>query len=119
MTLSLAWTARWKRRTVWFALLLASRAVAQPVTEDSLQSLRAEFLEAYTAAQLGLNTKDGDSPALESYALYPYVVAARLTYAQQHASAGAKEADSLTENFLGAHGREPVTGPLRRAWLES
>ncbi len=110
---------QWKRRAVWLALLLASRAIAQPAAGDAAQTVRAEFFEAYAAAQLGLGTPESDSSALESYVLYPYVHAARLAYALQRASAGASEADRLTEEFLNAHGREPVTGPLRRAWLES
>ncbi len=110
---------QWKRRAVWLALLLASRAIAQPAANDTAQAVRAEFFEAYAAAQLGLGSPESDSSALESYALYPYVRAARLAYALQRASAAATEADRLTEDFLNAHGREVVTGPLRRAWLES
>ena len=108
-----------QQRAVWLVLLLASRAFAQPAAGDAAQAVRAEFLEAYTAAQLGLKSKDTDTPALEKYALYPYVEAARLTYALQRAPAGPSDADRLTENFLNAHGREVVTAPLRRAWLES
>jgi soluble lytic murein transglycosylase len=121
MTWSAAGNARaqWKRRAVWLVLLLASRAIAQPAAGEAPQPVRAEFFEAYTAAQLGLGSAERDSPALASYALYPYVRAARLAYALQRTSAGASEADRLTEDFLNAHGREPVTGPLRRAWLES
>ena len=78
-----------------------------------------EFLEAYTAAQLGLGSQETDSLALESYALYPYLRAARLAYALQRAGTVASETDRHTEEFLIAHGREVVTGPLRRAWLES
>ena len=110
---------QWKRRAVWLVLLLASRALAQPAAGDAPQAVRTEFFEAYTAAQLGLGSAESDSPALESYVLYPYVRAARLAYALQRAGAGASEADRLTDEFLNAHGREPVTGPLRRAWLES
>ena len=107
------------RRAAWLVLLLASRAFAQPAVGDAPQTLRAEFFEAYTAAQLGLGSAESDSPELVSYALYPYVHAARLAYALQRANAGASETDRLTEDFLNAHGREVVTGPLRRAWLES
>ncbi len=119
MTWSAARNARWKRRTVWFALLLASRSIAQPAAGDTPEAIRAVFVGTYTAAQLGLGSSESDSPALQSYALYPYVQAARLAHALQRAAAGAGEADRLTEDFLGAHGREPVTGPLRRAWLDS
>ena len=108
-----------KRRAVWLVLLLATRAIAQPAAGDAPQAVRTEFFEAYAAAQLGLGTNESDSPALESYALYPYVRAARLAYALQRAGAGASEADRLTDDFLNAHAREVVTGPLRRAWLES
>jgi soluble lytic murein transglycosylase len=48
------------------------------------------------------------------------VRAARLAYALQHAAAGAAgDVDLRTDEFLSAHGREPVAAPLRRAWLES
>jgi hypothetical protein len=118
---SSAWNARkqWKRRAVWLVLLLASRAIAQPSASDAPQAVRVEFFEAYTAAQLGLGSAESDSPALKSYALYSYVNAARLAYVLQRASAGPSDADRFTEDFLRAHGREPVTAPLRRSWLES
>ncbi|MEO8464719.1 MAG: transglycosylase SLT domain-containing protein [Gammaproteobacteria bacterium] len=119
MTWSKAWNATLQRRAVWLAVVLASRALAQPAATDEPQGVRAEFREAYTAAQLGLTSKETDTPALEAYALYAYVQAARLAYVLQHAPAGASEADRFTEDFLSAHGREPVTAPLRRAWLES
>jgi soluble lytic murein transglycosylase len=121
MTRPKAWNAsvRWRRRVACLALLCATRALAQPALQDPLQGVRTEFLEAYTAARLGVTHDGDDSPALANYALYPYVVAARLAYALEHAIGAVGEADQATEAFIAAHGREPVVGPLRRGWLES
>src|SRR5512143_757193 len=122
VTLSAAWRARRQggRRNVWLALLLlASQAVAQPSAGDDPEAVRAAFLDAYTAARLGVGDPENDTPALRSYVLYPYLGAARLAYALQHASPGSSEIDRLTESFLRTHTQEAVTGPLHRDWLES
>jgi soluble lytic murein transglycosylase len=106
-------------RVVWLALLLVSRAIAQPSAGDSAEAVRAEFQDAYTAAQLGADNPESDSPALARYALYPYLRAARLAYALEHASGSLGEVDRLTEAFLDDHRGEVVAGPLHRDWLES
>lgn len=102
------------------ALLFAAQATAQPgEVNPPGAELRAEFLEAYTAAQVGRGDPERDSPALEAYALYPYLRAARLGYALTRASGGWSEIDLDTEAFLDAHADEPVAGPLQRGWLAS
>ncbi len=112
-------TGRRGGRSLWLLLLLAAcRAVAQPV-DDPLEAVRAEFVDAYAAAQLGPSDPDNDSAALASYVLYAYLQAARLAYALEHAGAGEAEADRLTATFLDAHRGEAVAAPLHRAWLES
>ena len=58
-----------------------------------------------------------DSRELERYAIYPYLVAARL---RRDLDSAADEAlDARIDAFLAAHAGEPVTSALRRAWLTS
>jgi soluble lytic murein transglycosylase len=121
MTHSPAWKAnRQCGRALWLTLLLAaSRAFAQAAADGTPEAVRAEFVDAYAAAQLGSGDAVNDTPALVNYVLYPYLRAARLAFALEHVSAGDTEADRLTNAFLEAHRGETVTGALRREWLES
>jgi peptidoglycan lytic transglycosylase len=121
MTRSPAWKAKRQcGRALWLALLLAAfRATAQPAADGAAEAVRAEFVIAYAAAQVGQGDAANDTPALANYVLHPYLRAARLAYALGQASGADSEADRLTSDFLEAHRGEAVTGPLHRAWLES
>ena len=58
-----------------------------------------------------------DSPALEAYVLHDYLVAARLRRDVQ--SNPNDSVDTTVDEFLKAHGAQPVARPLRREWLAS
>jgi len=117
-----AWNARRliARRAVWLVLLLAARATAQPQAAGTPEeALREEFAVAYAAAQLGNDRPEDDSRALERYVLYPYLRAARLSYALSRVGGDRSDADDDTERFLKAHRSEPVAASLHQDWLES
>lgn len=59
-----------------------------------------------------------DSPQLKSYAIYDYLVAARLR--RDLAASGAEtELDAKIDEFVQAHNGQPVARGLRREWLAS
>lgn len=87
--------------------------------EDPLAAQRAEFQMAWARlADSSVNTED--SPALQSYVLYPYLQAARWQQALQASGATVPKAlDEQITAFLRAHDREPVAQDLRSNWLTS
>jgi len=100
-------------------LALLCATIGAAAADDPLAPQRAEFQRAW--AQLATSgTNHQDSPALQSYVLYPYLQAARLQQALQIAGINVpKTLDEQIADFLRAHDREPVATDLRIAWLTS
>jgi soluble lytic murein transglycosylase len=98
--------------------LLAVLALASEPTraKDGQSAVRGEFVAAMERVrehQADLT----DSPALRSYALHDYLVAERLSRDLQ---LNADESlDERIDQFLKAHAGQPVSRPLRAAWLAS
>ncbi len=87
---------------------------------SSLSATRLQFEQAYARTEAYLPGQSAtDSAALKAYPLYPYLQAARIEQALLAASGSTVPADRRAGAFLAAHGGEPVTYELRRAWLES
>ena len=85
-------------------LSLAFAASAQPG-----EATRGEFAAAYASPSPG---NDGDSEALRSYPLYPWLVAARLRIALPD-----EGGEAAAERFLGDSAEAPHGRDLRRALL--
>ncbi|MEO6079049.1 MAG: transglycosylase SLT domain-containing protein [Steroidobacteraceae bacterium] len=95
---------------------LTSSHAASPI--DPLGQ-RTEFQQAYgRIAEAPTVVATSDSATLRSYALYPYLQAARLSHALDVAGAGVSAAlDEQIAAFVRAHDGEPVAQDLRRSWL--
>jgi hypothetical protein len=105
-----------RTKVIW---LIASSALAvcgaraAPATSTGA---REEFMAANERIQ-SKQPDLPDSPALKAYAIYDYLVAARLRRDLQH---GADEAlDARIEAFVATHAGQPVIRALRRDWLMS
>ena len=87
--------------------------VAQPAEPEAA---RVAFMAAMQRVRL--HQPDGvDGPELKNYAIYSYVVAARL---RRDLNSQPNEAlDAAIDGFLQEHGSLPVTRALRREWLIS
>lgn len=84
-------------------------AAVRQAFRDALLRVPAEPSQAWSSAN--------DPPALRSYVLYDYLIAARLQFALQSAPGDAL--DAAIDSFLRTHAGQPVTRDLRRQWLES
>lgn len=109
----------WLRR--WFVLLLAAPAIATllggppgaaAATDQS--AARQDFLAAMQKVRFPESAVP-DSPALQAYAIYDYLVAARLR--RDLDLKASDELDAAVDAFLQAHGKQPVTRALRHDWL--
>lgn len=99
--------------------LLCASMVGAAETGDPLTAQRAEFQQAMARVGTAESTAE-DSPALQSYVLYPYLEAARFKQALQSSATNIpKTVDEQIADFLRAHEREPVATDLRQAWLTS
>jgi soluble lytic murein transglycosylase len=78
--------------------------------------VRLEFMAALQRARHGLPDLP-DSRALQHYAIYSYLIAARLHRDLDRAPGDALDAE--IDAFLKAHAGQPVSHTLRRAWLAS
>jgi soluble lytic murein transglycosylase len=97
--------------------LTGSRA-ASP--DDPLAAQRSEFQQAYARIADAPTIATADSASLRSYALYPYLQAARLGQALAAARASVPATlDDQIAAFLRANEGEPVAQDLRRNWLTS
>src|ERR1700674_803003 len=85
-----------------------------PLSSDS-EGVRQEFMAAMQRVRLH-QPDIPDSPALESYAIHDYLVAARL---RRDVSPPDENIDATIDAFLHAHTGQPVTRGLRRDWLTS
>jgi soluble lytic murein transglycosylase len=96
-------------------LLMAGHAQApRPSNSGALQSVREEFTAAMQRVRQNLGDLP-DSPGLRTYAIYDYLVAARL-----RRDVAQKPDDALDSNiaaFLAAHEGKPVARALRRDWM--
>ena len=93
---------------------------AQGAGPDAYADARRAFQEAY--ARVTANFPDesaADSEVLKSYALYPYLQAARIRQALNGSPDSLARVDQLATDFLAAHEQAPVSRALRRAWLDS
>lgn len=93
-------------------LLLPTLAIAQ----DDLSATRAAFNAALT--QVDSVAADGaDAPALSSYLLYPYVIAARLQ--REIKGAPTDETAARVQSFLTRYASWPIARDIRKSWLQS
>ncbi|MGO9933174.1 MAG: transglycosylase SLT domain-containing protein [Steroidobacteraceae bacterium] len=80
------------------------------------EKARREFVAAMQRVRLR-QPDSADSPALESYAIYDYLVAARLR--RDLLLRPGEALDATVDVFLQAHAGHPVAHGLRRDWLMS
>jgi soluble lytic murein transglycosylase len=102
------------RRLLAAPLLLIACAAAAADSAPALSA--AEFVAALQRARMSL-TEPPDSPALKSYPIYDYLIAARLQ--RDLAAAPSEERDTAVDDFLRAHDGQPVGRALRHQWLVS
>jgi soluble lytic murein transglycosylase len=102
------------RRFLALLVFLVACACARADTAPPLSS--AEFVAALQRARMGL-AEPPDSPALENYPIYDYLVAARLQ--RGLASNPTEERDTAVDDFLRAHEGQPVGHALRHQWMVS
>ncbi|HXB01003.1 MAG TPA: hypothetical protein VNW05_10780, partial [Steroidobacteraceae bacterium] len=102
------------------SILSAAFIVALPLLGSSAQlpadgqSGRQEFVAAMQRVRQG-QPDTADSPALKSYAIYDYLVAARLR--RDLTPRTGESLDVTIDAFLRAHAGHPVAHGLRREWL--
>ena len=102
----------------WLKALLGAAMVFAfaPVLSAQPAEVRDEFVAAMQRIRLH-QAEVPDSPALQSYAIHDYLVAARL---RRDLPLNANETlDATVDAFLRAHAGQPVTHGLRRDWLAS
>lgn len=95
-----------------FMAALPLIASAQPAADG--QAGRPEFLAAMQRVRQR-QPDTADSPALKSYAIYDYLVAARLR--RDLTLRPGESLDPTIDAFLRAHAGQPVAHGLRREWL--
>lgn len=103
------------------ALPLAAAVQAQSPAvpaEDALAAPRAEFRTAYALASAGVPAPGADSPDLQAYPLYPYLLAMRLQR-QLRPGVTVDGLDAEIAAYFGVHGDALAGRELRRAWLNS
>ena len=106
------------RMQPWLKALLGAAMVFAfaPVLSAQPAEVRDEFVAAMQRIRLH-QAEVPDSPALQSYAIHDYLVAARL---RRDLPLNANETlDATVDAFLRAHAGQPVTHGLRRDWLAS
>jgi soluble lytic murein transglycosylase len=111
----------WLKALIGAAMIwvFAQPAAAQPAAAQSTlqkDTVRTEFMAAMQRVRLHQPDMP-DSPALEHYAIYDYLVAARL---RRNLSLAADEnLDAAVDAFLRSHAGQLVARGLRRDWLAS
>src|SRR5260221_10570562 len=93
----------------------AAAAAGPPAAADP-ESTRQEFVAAMQRVRLNLPDTP-DSPALEAYAIHPYLVAAR--FRRDLTRKPDDALDTAIDVFLQAHAGQPVARSLRRDLLAS
>lgn len=101
------------------ALALAAPLIASPASAASDTAPSTAITEFQTAWQRITNGQPDqpDPPALQKLAIYPYLVAARLS--RDLAEPNASNVDARVAAFLAAHADEPVTRQLTTNWMQS
>jgi soluble lytic murein transglycosylase len=102
--------------TIW---VLAQSAAAQPAAARSTlqdDAVRTEFMAAMQRVRLHQPDMP-DSPALAHYAIYDYLVAARLR--RDLSVAADEKLDAAIDAFLHSHAGQLVAHGVRRDWLVS
>jgi soluble lytic murein transglycosylase len=99
-----------------FAVLVWLVACAAAAADTAPPLSSAEFVAAMQRARMGL-VEPPDSPALKSYPIYDYLIAARLQ--RGLASNPTEERDTAIDDFLRAHEGQPVGRALRHQWMVS
>jgi soluble lytic murein transglycosylase len=102
------------RRLLAVLVSLVACVAAAADTAPPLSS--AEFVAALQRARMGL-AEPPDSPALKSYPIYDYLIAARLQ--RGLATNPSEERDTAIDDFLRAHEGQPVGHALRHQWMVS
>lgn len=105
-----------RRSILSIALYLAGMHLGFAAPAADPGAARQDFIGAMQRIKLH-QPDTADSPALESYAIYDYLVAARL---RRDLTAVADETlDAKIDAFLKSHAGQPVARGLRRDWLLS
>ncbi len=100
---------------LWLLLVLSGPALGADSTPTATPP-QQQFVLAMNRVRLGLPDEE-DSVALRAYVIHDYLVAARL---RRDLKVSASDAlDARINDFLQAHGSEPVTRALRHEWLAS
>jgi soluble lytic murein transglycosylase len=98
------------------SLMPRADSTESPPAVTTPASVDQEFIAAMRRVRLG-SAETPDSPALRSFVIYDYLVAARLR--RELGAAPGEELDKAIDAFLEAHANEPVTRTLRHDWLAS
>ena len=113
------------RRTVSTFLIPLACALLTPLAahgataHDPFEKVRESFRRAYGEVDDVAAKRHPDSEALRTYALYPYLQAARIRRALADAGEELGSVDQRAQTFLAYYGNEPVARNLRRVWLAS
>jgi soluble lytic murein transglycosylase len=99
--------------------LLAPPAAHGATAHDPFEKVRESFRRAYGEVDDAAAKRHPDSEALRSYALYPYLQAARIRRALADVGEELGSVDQRAQTFLAYHGNDPVARNLRRVWLTS
>src|SRR5271167_2496213 len=101
--------------SAWFTFAMPRAGFCAQLPADS-QAAGQEFVAAMQRVRLR-QPDSADSPALKSYAIYDYLVAARLR--RDLLLRPGQALDATVDEFLQAHAGYPVAHGLRRDWLMS
>jgi soluble lytic murein transglycosylase len=94
----------------------ASEAAPGAGAISSHDEINLQFIAAMQRVRSNL-PEPPDSPALQAYAIYDYLVAARLR--RNLALTPGDQMDQTIDEFLNAHAGQPVGRSLKRQWLAS
>ena len=94
----------------------APATIDVPARTIAQDQLNLEFIAAMQRVRSHL-PEPPDSPALQTFAIYDYLVAARLR--RDLTLTPGDELDAAIDDFLSAHAGQPVGRSLKRQWLAS
>jgi soluble lytic murein transglycosylase len=105
--------------TLFACALLASPSVRGAEARDPFEKVREAFRKAYEQVDDPKAQPRPDSEALRSYALYPYLQAARIRRSLADTGDELGSVDQRAQTFITYYESEPVGRSLRRVWLTS
>lgn len=105
--------------TLLAGALLASPSVRGAEARDPFEKVREAFRKAYEQVDDPKAQRRPDSEALRSYALYPYLQAARIRRSLADAGDELGSVDQRAQTLITYYENEPVGRNLRRVWLTS